>query len=522
MKRNLLLILPFLAGLILICYSWYLTYPLSTISANDFLFNHISILYWLSLPLLLVPMFLIAVTTKNNLLKWILSIGIVLTFFSLAYFYSMMPTMDSQFYRGMMEYFIKTKSLDPSQFNHNYYQWPAFYVLADIVTSVSGLTIVNFEFLMYTIIGFLMATALYVYGSKKFTNGGVLAVVVFFIPISDIINYQAVPFSLALSLLFLLFMLGTHRKSSGLVVIILLLYSSLLITHFFVPLFFVLYLLGLCLFDKNSQNKSLYRNLFLITLIGWFLVQLTQAKFSFDQIVKNIIKPPVDSYSIVVSNTFKSVLPSNTIYVTGQFFSRTVIIAFAGLCAAGFILLLIKRKTSALDKAILFTGVVYSSLGVVLNTLGYRAVAVAFFPVSLGAAFLFQGKFKQYLVGLFSVLLVLALFVPLHSSFNTEISWQTRESHTADNFFLDHYSWEKSSFVVTDFLTDTYLTAKLSVYEYIFPQLNIGDKPDAILYTPQFAGLNLGNYSSMESLSQGEKLNLLYNDGISCVLIKSQ
>jgi hypothetical protein len=60
----------------------------------------------------------------------------------------------------------------------------------------------------------------------------------------------------------------------------------------------------------------------------------------------------------------------------------------------------------------------------------------------------------------------------------------------------------------------------MSTYEYISTGLGTGEKPNAILYTSQFEGLKLGNYSSMESLLQGERLNLEYNDGSSFVLIK--
>lgn len=502
-------------------WSWYLSYPLSSaISANDFVFNHISILYWLSLPLLLASMFLMALTTKSNFLKWILSIGIVLTFFSLSYFYYMMPGSDSQSFRGLTEYFIQTKNLDPSiGGSHIYYQWPAFFVLADIVTSVSGLPLANYEFLLYTIIGFLLTTALYVYCSKKYTNGGVLIVVAFFISLTSLIDYQAVPFSLALGLLFLLFMLETQQKSTGLTVTMLVLYVCLLITHFFVAMFFVLYLLARSLFDKNSQNRSHYRNLFLFALVSYFLVQLTLAKFSFGQIIISIIKTPEGSYSYIIAQAVGPSPVQISINVIAQFFSRTVTIAFIGLCVAGFILLLVKRKMDALDKAILLAGVVYLGLGTVLNTLGARAIAVAFIPISLGAAFLFKGKFRPYLAGLFLVLLVLFLFVPLHQSFNTEIQYQTRETYIADNFFVDHCNWENPGSVVSDFRTNTYLTSKLSVYEYIHPWLQAGEKADAILYTPQFVGSELGNYSSMESLSQGEMLNLVYNDGFSYVLI---
>lgn len=193
-------------------YSWFLTYPLNVSSTNDVVFNHVSIYYWISLPFLLTSMFAAALTVKNNFLRWILSIGIVLTFYSLAYFYYTMPTPDSQSFRGMNEYFFQTKSLDASQLNHFYYQWPAYFILADVVTSVSGLSLASYEFLLYAIIAFLLATVLYLYGTKKFANGGIIVVATFFFSINGFLNYQSVPFSVALSLLFLLFLLGTKRE----------------------------------------------------------------------------------------------------------------------------------------------------------------------------------------------------------------------------------------------------------------------------------------------------------------------
>lgn len=503
----------------MIC-SWYLTYPLSVFSGTDFAFNHISILYWFSLPLLLVSMFLMALTTKSNLMRWVLSVGIVLTFFSLSYFYSMMPTPDSQQFRGLTQYFMKTGSLDSSQSNHGYYQWPAFFVLADIVISLSGLQLPNYEFLLFPLIGFLLATALYVYSSKKYTNGGVLMVVAFFISLSQFLDYQPVPFSLALALLFVLFMLGTQRRSIGLTAIMLVLYAGLLITHVFVPLFFVLYLFGRSIFNKGIQSRRYYTTLFLFTFVSYVVVEFTVAKFSFEQLLLSILTAP-PTYSGIVAVSLGTYSVPSIISVIAQFFSKTVTIAFIIICAVGLILLLIKRKMTGLDKAILLSGIVYSSLGVVLNNLGYRALAIAFIPISLGVAFLFKSKFRPYLAGLFLILLALSFFVPLHASFTTGNAAQTTENYVADNFFLTYFHWKTPDSVVTDFWTATYLSPKLNTYEYISQGFKMGEKPDVVLYTPQFIGFKLGNYSSMENLSQGEGLNLLYNDGFSYILKSS-
>ena len=213
MNKTKLLLIPFSIGLALFICSWFSSFPLSVDSVNDVIFNHLSILYWISLPLLFSSMYLMAVNVKSHLLKWLLTVGIVLTFFSLSYFFSMLPSSDSSWFRGQTQYFIETGSLNPSMINHLYFQWPAFFVLSNVATSVSGLGLIQLEFLQYALIGFILATTLYVYFAKIWKNGSVLSVIAFFVVMFAFLNYQDVPFSFALGLLFVLFMLETRQGS---------------------------------------------------------------------------------------------------------------------------------------------------------------------------------------------------------------------------------------------------------------------------------------------------------------------
>ena len=361
--------------------SWYLSYPIVTSSSNDFVYNHISTLYWISVPLLSGSMFLMALSTKNNILKWLLSMGIVLTFVSLTYFYSMSPTVDSQFFRGLSEYFTKTQNLDASQANHSYYQWPALFILADIFTSVSGLSQAAFEFILFIVITVLVTTSLYVYGSKRSKSAGIITVTAFFLAITYFLDYQAVPFTLALGFLFLLFMLDTLKKTTGVIVTMVIVYACLLFTHLFVPLFFVLYLFIRSLIGSGRRNRSLYGYLFLSSLVAYFLVELTLAKFSFTALILSVIKAPAE-YSYIISVTTSTpqvIIPLNGI---AQTFSRIVTIAGVAFCIIGFLVFLLKRKAHIIDIAIFTTGVVYTALGLVLNTLGERAIAILFVPVA--------------------------------------------------------------------------------------------------------------------------------------------
>lgn len=500
-------------------YSWYLSYPLSVDSVDDFVFNHVSILYWFSLPLLLTSLYMMAVTFKNNSFKWIISVGIVMTLYSISYFYFMLPGSDSRYFRGVTEYFIETKNLDPLQPNHGYYQWPSFFILSYIASSVSGLTLVNFEFLLYTVIGFLLATSLHFYASRAYKNSGLLTVAVFFISMFYFLNYQCVPFSLALGLLFLLFMLETKQKSIGLTITMLVLFTSISITHAFVPLFFVLYLLMRTILDRNRH----YGNLFLFTLILFFVIQFTLAQFSFARHIISVMTSPSE-YSTIVERTITPA--SGPIDVIAQIFSRAVTIAFTMICGAGFLFLLIKRKLRALDKALLLTGVLYSGLGIFLYSLGSRAIIIAFIPISLGAAWLFEIKFRPYFQHIFSVLLIVLLilfsFIPLHKSFTNAIHFQTQEAYRAENFFINYYNWEKPSFILVNFRVMTYLQSKLSADPYFSPDPRTVKEVDTIFYTVGLGKNFLGANYTMENLFSEERLNVVYNNGFSYMAIKAQ
>lgn len=500
--------------------SWWLSYPLSIDSVYDFVFNHVSLLYWVSLPLLLASMYLINTTFKSNSLKWIVTIGIVLTMYSLSYFFYLLPGSDSQYFRGLTEYFIKTKDLDPSKPAHSYFQWPSFFLLNEMITSVSGMGLANFEFLLYTIIGFLLATALYVHASRAYKNEGFLAVASFFVAMFHFLNYQAVPFSLAFGLLFLLFMLETRQKNFNVILIILVLFTGISFTHAVVPLFFVLYLLIRYMLNRSKQ----YGRLVLMTLIIYLAVQVTQAPLSFAENIRSVMTVPSEYSSIVKAVLAPVSVPIDEI---AQMFSRGVTIATVMICFAGFTVLLIKRKMRDLDKAIFLTGVVYSAIGIIFYTLGSRAIPIVFIPISLGASYLLKSRFRSYVISLFLVLLILFVFVPLHGTFSTsQVMFQTKEAYQTENFLIDHYKWTNPSLILAHFRVITYLKTKQpslvyfedDVYSTLFPRIK---EYDCIVYTVGL-GINLlrYNYTTARILLEG-KLNVIYNNGFSYIAIKS-
>jgi hypothetical protein len=531
-KYKFLLILPFFAGLILIVYSWYTSFPLSISSVNDSIFNQVSIFYWISISLLLTSMFMMAVSFKNKYFIWLMAVGSVITIYSLSYFFFSISSSDAIFFRGLTANFINTQNLSSSQIIHAYYQWPLFFILSEMVTSISGLALVNFEFLLFTIIGFIISSSLYVYASKVFDWGSFLAVVAFFIVMYYFLNYQAVPFSLAFGLLFILFILDTHKKSASIVLTMLILYSSITITHAFVPLFFVLFLLIKSIVSSSKQYTQYYFRFLMLALVIYFLVQITLGRFTF---LINIIQTfnCTSEYSIIAETTFAAPIQVQAqTDVTAQLFSRAITIVFAFLCFVGFVILAIKRKMRETDKAIFLSGVIYIAAGFMLSALGSRAIALVFIPISFGISYLYKNKFRPYLICLVLILLALFVFVPIHSSFATyPINYQTKEDLATTNFIIEKYDWISTSIVIADSGTRWYILTQIQgnteIDAGIAPRFSLSNitNYDCIIYSVGLAhSIPARNNNSIEETSQQimDKFDLVYNSGFSYIATKTR
>ena len=364
MDKYKLAIFPLFIGLGLLGYSWFLSYPLSIDYPNDVIFNHLSYFYWIGLPLVLSSLFIISVFCSNHIVKASCCAGIVLAIFSLSFFYSSTPTSDSQYFRGLTEYFIKTKNLDASQTSHTYFQWPSYFLLGYIVNAVTGLSVINAEFLFYAMLGILLAITLYVYASLHFNKTGFLAVIGFFVSVFYFLNYQWVPFTLAFTLLFILLMLEASEKwqqkyKSSVVLTMAILFFCISLAHLFVGLFFVLYLLVRIIISRKKQ----YVSLFFLCISIYFLIQLTLAQNSLETNVPKCVQTTI---RIRCSSFIYPKSGSVPIDVLAQNLSRIVTISFLLLCVVGYVFLFFKRRLRLIDIVIFLVGAIYTGLGIFL------------------------------------------------------------------------------------------------------------------------------------------------------------
>jgi hypothetical protein len=513
MNNKLLLLVPFALGVTLMVCSFFLSYPITVSSTTEYAFNDISILYWIALPLLLSAMFLIATKFENAAIKWIMTVGIIITLYSLSYFYFFLPGSDSQYFRGLTEYVIQTGNLTPIQPNHIYYQWPSFFIFSSIATSLSSIRLFSFEFILYTAIGILLSTTLYVYASRIFSKAAYVSVVAFFGSMYLFLNYQSVPFSLALSLLFLTFMVeaGREKEDKKTAITILILFLGAATTHVFVPLFFILYLVVRFILKRTKWYIALTS----ICTAIYLTVQFSLAQAWFIDNIKNVfdISP---EYSSIVQVSLGQVQAPISLFA--QQFTRPVNILFIGICVLGFLLMFLHKKLRFIDKGIFLTGFLYTALGFVFYTLGSRAWALLFIPVSLGIAYLFESKYRKSFLAITLILLVLFLFIPVRQSFENIDQVQTAETYAAQNFFIKTFDFDDPKRVLANFRVITYLEGKTEANPYYLnSDPNLVNETKVIFYTIGL-GIDFQNINfDIESHIQEEQMDVLYTNGYSYI-----
>jgi hypothetical protein len=523
LRKEKLILLPFVIGLLLIFYSWYISYPLTINSPSDSLFDHISPLYWLGLPIVFATFYIMAILFEKNSLKWIATSGIVIFMYSMAYFYWFTPGVDSTFVRGLTEYFAETGDLDPSITYHSYYQWPLFFVLSKMAYTL-GLDLRCFEFILFGLLGFLYATSLYSIFHKFSKDGAYLAVISYFILMVHYLNYQFAPFSLGIGLLFVLFMLDAREnKTWATVSTILIIYTSMALIHAFLPVFFIVYT-----FIKYIVSKDrTYVSLFLLALIMYFIVLMVQAVIFFHMAVEQLLSLYSTEY-IRFAETFttQAMTPLEKL---SQIIGSTILIVTALVAGSGFLILLLKRKLGHTNFSLFLSGAIYAIASALLPILGVRAFAIACIPLSLGVTYFTKTKFKMHFQCLFLIIITLFTFVPLRSSYSltkSQIPFQTRDNYQCTNFWIDYYQPNERRLMGTDFRTAWYLVTKIRSPYVTFGSFStfltedINDY-DCILFTIALEkGFLRHNYTTESIFQEMNELNIVYNSGSSYILVK--
>lgn len=523
MEKNRLLFIPFFIGLMIVAVSWAQSYPLSVTSVNQVIFDRVSILYWIGLPILLVSTFMMMVSFKSDSSKCLAAVCLVMFMYSLQYFYYATPGSDSHSFRGLTEYFIKTNDLNPALPHHLYFEYPSFFVLGKMAVDMGSMPLPSFEFILYAAMGFLMTIALYKYFSSKYKKGGFLAVATFFIPMFYFLNYQYAPFSLAFTLFLVSIMLEARLvQTKEKVIVAIVLFTGIVFTHAFVPLFFLLYELIMYVINRKSEQIRLL----LLTTAIYFAFQITQASNTFAESIRTTLHAQSEYANIAEATLTQA---TNPIDQVAQTISRPVVIATVLVAILSFAYLLARRSgllSRPVDRAILISGLLYSILGVFIQVLGSRVIPLVFIPVFLSLAYVYQSRFKVYFISIFAIVLVLFVFLPMHSSFyDFQTTYQTQEAYRAENFVVDNYNWTHPSFILAHTRVVTYLEARQpssayydSDFSLLFPRF---EAYDAVVYTIGLGKGLMRHNSTLEAALQKDHLNMVYDNGYSHMAMKS-
>jgi hypothetical protein len=525
LRKEKLVLLPFILGLLLIFYSWYISYPLTVDSPSDFVFNHISPFYWLGLSIVLATLYITGTLFERNSLKWIATAGFIIFMYSLTYFYWFTPGVDSKYVRGQIDYFVETGDLDPSKPWHSYYQWPLFFVLNKMAYAV-GFNLRFFEFILFGLFGFLYATALYSIFHKFSKDGAYLAVITYFLIMYHYFNYQFAPFSLGIGLLFVLFMLDMREnKTRATVLTTLIIFTSITLLHAFLPIFFIAYIFIKYILSRNRE----YIRLLLITLIIYSIVLMVQAVIFFRMAIVQLMSLHSPEYIRFSSTLF--IEAETALVELSQAIDRTIFIATALLAGSGFLILLLKRKLGHTHIAIFLLGTIYAIASAIFPILGLRAFAIFCIPASLGVTYFQKTRFKIYFQCLLLIIIILFTFVPFHSSYvstRSRINFQTQDNYKCTNFLIRYYYLNETRLMLTDFRTGWYLVTRSDQIDYssieddsstYFPR-NISDY-DCILFTIALEkGFLRHNYTTESIFQEVNELNIIYNSGSSYILVK--
>jgi hypothetical protein len=465
-------------------------------------------------------MFLIAACFKNKILKWLMAVGIVILLYSIYFFCHTMAGSDAHYFRAITSYSITHETLDSSLNLHSYYEFPLFFMLSNIATLVSGLQLTTYEFIQFSIIGLLLVSGLFVYATKAFKQGGFLAPVTLFLAMFYFIDYQNVPFALGFALLFVLFMLDTYEKSVPMLAATLLVFSCLSMTHLFVPLFFVIYLLVKAVMKKSRY----YLELLITTIAFYFALTFLFSWGSFSSAVDFALNSKTE-YGSLISGTFAPiVIPMD---VVAQLFSRGITVAVVGLCGLGTLLLFKNHKLRDSDKAILITGLIWSGIGFVIYTLGSRTFPVVFIALSLGAAYLFESKrLKKPFIAIFLVIMLVLVSIPVHNAFsNPPIMFQTEEDQQTTRFILDNYNWTADRYVLSDDGTDWFIAPQVQNY-YDHEFTSYYNSTQIFYYNVIIYTTVLGKSIQSDTLSVNnthlirEELDVVYDSGSDYISLK--
>jgi len=517
---------PIFLGISLILYSYYRSYPIFINSVDDYIFNNISPTYWMGLFIILPSLFILSTISERNDIKLISCIGIIFFMYSIKYFYYTFSGSDIHYVRGLIEYLLFSGDLDPNELFHDYYQWPIFFIINQIFILITNINLRYTEYILFIVFGVIYISSIYIYYYHYNKKSNHISIIAFLLSVYWFFNYQYVPYSMAMSLLFILYMIETNDIiTRNHVIISIFIYMCIIFTHPYAAFFYINYLMIMYLLYRKKKHLQL----FLFTLLIYASYNLYYSKSFIPEVLYQLESINIFGYLKYVERTFLGrVIERPFIDVVSQTFSRIIVISALLFTGVGFLLLLMKQKLRQIDIALFISSVIIIIVGALIPFIGIRVVFSSIIPLSIGINYFYNSKYKKITVTLFFILIMLFPFTPLTQSFyDHQIMYQTENEYINTNFFIDHYVAKETDTILSHFRLSQYLRAKI-VSDIRFtidssPKfLDNIENNDYIIYTVGL-GKKLFSYNySLTTMLEENMYNRIYDSHYSYISMKSR
>jgi len=505
----------FFIGIILIIISWYYSYPIYMSSVNDLTFSQFFPLLWPGIIFSLIGIFLVGYYSRNKILHILCCFLCPILLYITTFFFSYIASSDCGTAKSNFFVFQKV-GIDPHVVT--YFEFPNYFILNDILHQAVGFDVKGVAFISFSLYGILIALFLYLIYSKlmekNYQHLSFLLVIIYFIGMFSFLNYQWAPQTLALIYTLVLIFISTYLLSESSEFkwkfLIILIFSSLVFTHAFLSIIFLLF------FGILTVKKKYLFPLFLLLTSIYIIYTLYHTIANFEQYVETFrqsIQGFGGEYTKYVSKStgesegIISQLISN--------FNRIRIPIIWIIVSVGTALLFFKRKFGFFLIALGLSGGFYLGVGIFYSVLGLRSFQILFIPMTIGMIF-FISKWKKLTILVIFIILILAVFGPMRDAYNAT-QFQTDEEANACNFLANNATAEEPPRLAVNQVDYGYFTTIYSYLRNVYPTVirpgeleffNIFNrsmnKKDYVIYNS-----NLGKEIINSGITKDHLLNLL-------------
>lgn len=296
--------------------------------------------------------------------------------------------------------------------------------MVNTFTLVTGIPIRLFQFAFYFIVGITLSSFVFVICDRSimqpFVGVWAYAVTGYYF-----LNYQFSPQTLSLAFLMGIFLVEFKlRKSKS--IIIALFFVAATLTHGFLQLFYLVYLMVRYVWTRDGLEKIVSYIAIFATFNFFF------SDFSLPRLVLTLRQSIIESLGILQYRETIEVTASAGSDVIIQQFSRATIVG-AGLISLFGVIRGWKHELSDFDKFLMATAIVLVVVGAAVWLIGIRAVQVGVAVVAVGAS-IFSGKPKpRWRRLLVFALILLSVSIPMHTNFDRYL-YQSQPTEDAFGF----------------------------------------------------------------------------------------